>query len=790
MFQKHRLSAVLLAVCICAVSAQELAATEPAQTASAATTGEFNYAEALQKSLFFYECQQSGVLPEWNRVEWRGDSIVTDEINGGWYDAGDHAKFNLPMAYSASMLAWGLYQYPDGVEQCGEMTNYVNNLEYVLDYFVNCDLGDEVVIQIGSGTVDHTWWGPVELYEYGMGDSGTSMEKARAVVKVKGGSSCVLGEMAAALAAGSVALKGRIDSSKIDGYVKHAKHLYEMASTDPGDDVYKKSDAAAGGFYNSSHFYDELMYSANWLYIATQDDSYLDDAKSYIPNLGKQLGEGNVLAYGWGHCWDDTMQGALLLYAINTGDQTYVAHVKKHLDRWVNGDEAKILPGGLRWLTDWGCLRYANTAAFIACVASDTIFAGQDNSKYEEFAEAQMNYTLGDNPDNRSYVVGFGENSPKNPHHRTAHGSWKNAEAYPEMSRHTLYGALVGGPTSTGAYEDDRGNYINNEVATDYNAGFTAMLCRMVDKYGGKSDPNFPPKEAHDGPEIFVVTEGKTSSSSGITVSFKVTNHTAWPARVVDNISFRYYMDLSEIKAAGLDPTAVEVRCDRDQSAMYASSGVKPAEISKPIQYDGDIYYIEVTLPDGRACLPVSEGMHQCEILLALVFPNYGNGWDATNDFSNTEILGSESAVTSKYVPVYIDGELYYGMEPDGTEKDGLGDAGKSDKPPVVTTTTTSKPISTEEKTTTTTTVTTTTAPVTTSQGTELSVTVRGDVDCDGDVNINDVILLSRYVTEDKGAKVSEQGIVNAECDGTDGISANDVSRIIEHIAHLIDLSK
>ena len=29
-----------------------------------------NYAEALQKSLYFYECQQAGPLPEWNRVEW------------------------------------------------------------------------------------------------------------------------------------------------------------------------------------------------------------------------------------------------------------------------------------------------------------------------------------------------------------------------------------------------------------------------------------------------------------------------------------------------------------------------------------------------------------------------------------------------------------------------------------------------------------------------------------------------------------------------------------------------
>ena len=122
-----------------------------------------NYAEALQKSLFFYECQQAGPLPDWNRVEWRADSTMIDEIKGGWYDAGDHVKFNLPMAYSASMLAWGLYQYPDGIEKCGEMTNYVNNLTFVLDYFADCDLGDEAVFQIGIGTIDHTWWGPVGI---------------------------------------------------------------------------------------------------------------------------------------------------------------------------------------------------------------------------------------------------------------------------------------------------------------------------------------------------------------------------------------------------------------------------------------------------------------------------------------------------------------------------------------------------------------------------------------------------------------------------------------------------
>jgi endoglucanase len=36
----------------------------------------FNYGEALQKSLLFYEAQRSGDLPTTNRINWRGDSAM------------------------------------------------------------------------------------------------------------------------------------------------------------------------------------------------------------------------------------------------------------------------------------------------------------------------------------------------------------------------------------------------------------------------------------------------------------------------------------------------------------------------------------------------------------------------------------------------------------------------------------------------------------------------------------------------------------------------------------------
>ena len=105
-----------------AVSAGMLTSLPMAQSTAAM---DVNYAEALQKSLFFYEVQQSGILPEWNSVSWRADSMIneegveTDIIPGGWFDAGDHFKFTLTNAYSASVLAWGYIQYKDAVDKAG-----------------------------------------------------------------------------------------------------------------------------------------------------------------------------------------------------------------------------------------------------------------------------------------------------------------------------------------------------------------------------------------------------------------------------------------------------------------------------------------------------------------------------------------------------------------------------------------------------------------------------------------------------------------------------------------------
>ena len=307
------------------------------------------------------------------------------------------------------------------------------------------------------------------------------------------------------------------------------------------------------------------------------------------------------------------------------------------------------------------------------------------------------------------------------------------------------------------------------------------------------TQPAFPYPETRE--DEFFVEAKATSDSGGTTVSMKITNHTAWPARIVDNISMRYYMDLSEIIDAGLDPTSVEMRVDRDQTGMYSGDGVKAAEISKPKQYKGNIYYVEVNFPDGRAFMPISEGNHQCEILLALVYPNYGKGWDATNDFS-AKGLGSTDNEKTAYIPVYENGVLISGDEPDGTK--GTGSISANPAPDGKKTTGTTEPrvtTTTKETTTTTTETTTTTSDTTTTEETTTTKTttvkpdqktIWGDADCTGKVDISDAVLIARFANQDKTAKITDQGIANADVTGDSTVDSDDCTKVLKYVARII----
>lgn len=611
---------------------------EGAKPANAPQTGAFNYGEALQKAIYFYDAQRSGALPPNNRVEWRGDSGLKDgsdvgkDLTGGWYDAGDNVKFGFPMAASATMLAWGVVDYRDAYVKSGQLGYLLSNIKWADDYFIKAHTApDELYGQVGSGSLDHAWWGPAEV-----------MPMARPSFKISATcpGSDLAGETAAALAASSIAFKPT-DPAYANTLVTHAKQLYSFADSYRGK--YSDCIADAQGYYQSwSGYWDELVWGALWLFRATGDPTYLAKAQSYYANLSHQ--------FTWTQSWDDKSYGDYVLLAKLTGQAQYRQDVEHWLDFWTvgyNGQRVNHTPGGLAWLDQWGSLRYAANTAFIALDYADWVSDAALKARYHDFAASQVGYILGNNPQHRSYEVGYGSNPPLNVHHRTSAGSWANDINTPATQRHILYGALVGGPGMDDAYGDSRSNYTQSEVADDYNAGFVGALARLYQEYGGNPLANFPPPEKRDD-EFFVDASVNSSGKDYMQLALWLNNRSAWPARASTHLSFKYFITLEP----GITPAMLKVDAGYNQCSSV--SQVQP--------YSGSIYYV---LVDCSGVLLSPDGQNDFRKQVQLQITSSG-AWEPANDWSFSGIPTNPGAapVKASNIVVYDNGVKVSGNAP------------------------------------------------------------------------------------------------------------------------------
>jgi len=455
--------------------------------------GSSSYSDALSLSFLFYEANRSGDLDDvTNRIPWRGDSGLRDgrdgiyfgdatpsnlqaglslDLTGGYHDAGDHGKFGLPLASSLTNLAWGGIAFSDGYnpEQMGELLEAVRwGTDYLLKAHGTNANGDTtyVIAQVGDVPADHALWSAPEQQ--------TIPRPAMAITADKPGSDLAAGT-SAALAAASMLFRQQGDMAYAERLLQHARSLYAFADTYRG----KYSDSITGvqGYYNSwSGYQDELAYGAAWLGKAVDASggdgrAYLDQAQAIYH---QQLGG---LNNGWAPNWDDASYGTAVLLAQELGDGDALGDVQHWLNAWVQGGEGvQITDGGLRYISPWGSLRYAANTAMLAGVVADALI--DPNGAYSGLALDTLDYILGDNPRQSSYVVGYGDNFPQQPHHRAASGvGWDDFNSS-IANQNILYGALVGGPSQANdfAYNDARSDYISNEVAIDYNAGFTSAL--------------------------------------------------------------------------------------------------------------------------------------------------------------------------------------------------------------------------------------------------------------------------------------------------------------------------
>lgn len=671
------------------------------------SSNNYNYGEALQKSIIFYDFQRSGKLPSDKRDNWRSDSGMNDgkdvglDLTGGWYDAGDHVKFNLPMSYTSTMLAWSVYEDKESYEKSDQLKYIMDEIKWANDYFIKCHPEKEVYYyQVGDGGKDHSWWGPSEVMQ---------MERPSYKVDINNPGSTVTAETAASLAAAALVFKDS-DSEYSQKCLQHAKELFEFADKTKSDSGYK----AASGFYDShSGFWDELSWAATWLYMATEDETYLDKAESYVPKWGVEQ-QTSTIAYAWGHCWDDVHYGAELLLARITNKSIYKESIERNLDYWTtgyNGRRITYTPKGLAWASSWGSLRYSTTTAFLAGVYSDWSGCSPEKaSTYSNFLESQVNYALGST--GRSFVVGYGVNPPKNPHHRGAQGSWGDDKKVPGYQRHVLYGALVGGPGSNDSYTDDVNDFVSNEVACDYNAGFVGALAKMYKKYGGEPIKDFKSIEEKTNDEFFVEAGVNASGPNFMEIKALLYNKSGWPAKVGDKLSFKYFIDISEIAKAGYTAKDVTISTNYNQGAKV--SNLIPWDESK------NIYYVNVDF-SGTKIYPGGQPYYRKEVQFRMAAPQNTSFWDSSNDFSYKGIstIPGGTAIQTANIPVYDDNVLVYGNTPQNSSIPSMA----------------------------------------------------GDVNNDGEVNILDYIELQKYITNSS----TEINLKNSDLNGDGRINTSDL---------------
>ena len=260
-FRRIKSAALSGVVALSALAAPLSTAVTPSITAVAASSD--NSAKRLQYSLYFYDANMCGEVSSKNGLSWRGDCHTSDEVKGGYHDAGDHVMFGLPQGYAASSLGWSYYEFKDAFDSTGQTEHFKLIMDHFCDFFrastkLSGDSVSSFLYQKENGQVDHdTYWGPPEK------QMGT-----RKMYWTSNGASDIAADYAAALALNYINFGNKEDLKYAEALYKFSTQYNQVATDGPDT------------FYKSSGCQDEQANAAGWLYIATKNEIYKNDCAS------------------------------------------------------------------------------------------------------------------------------------------------------------------------------------------------------------------------------------------------------------------------------------------------------------------------------------------------------------------------------------------------------------------------------------------------------------------------------------------------------------------------------
>ena len=432
--------------------------TQTGDTIDINTDVELNYAKLLQEALYFYDANMCGADVDENSLfSWRSDCHTDDakavyngktiDVSGGYHDAGDHVKFGLPAAFSATMLGISYMEYGPYYDELGLTAHYKRIMDRFADYFERCTVMENGKVQafcyqVGEGNNDHDWHYAPE------GQTGS-----RKVYFTSASDPCsdIVYETAAALALYSMNFN---DEKSLE----YAKALFEYAQNNP-EGLSVGHEETVMQFYHASSLNDDKALAAAMLYKATGENGY----KAVYNSLS------NDLYCGWAISWDD-VKALAALYAPDGGT------ANNSVAEYVAGSAASSKNSeGFVLISQWGSARYNTALQFMGLLADKR----QGKDRFFDWAQGQMSYILGNNAGKHCFVTAYNDMSVKYPHHRAVYNDY----SFPNCNsiKHKLVGALVGGPMADStSYTDSASDYTQNEVALDYNA---CLVCSAAALY-------------------------------------------------------------------------------------------------------------------------------------------------------------------------------------------------------------------------------------------------------------------------------------------------------------------
>lgn len=470
-------------------------------------------------------------------------SSGTQDVSGGWYDAGDHGKYVVNAGislwlmqnqYERALLKNTADVYADGTMQIPENNNgypdLLDEARYEMEWMLKMIVQDGECKDMVYHKVHDIKWTPLGL-------SPENDPQKRIIMPPTTAATLNL----AACAAQSYRLWKDIDAEFAETCLAAAKSTYEAAKLHPEMYAPLTDTIDGGGPYGDNVVTDEFYWAACELYLATGDAGYYEDMQtsSWAFDVPEDMNGGEASgftgSFDWGHTSSlGSMSVALYPDSVSEEEsKTLVENIQSTADAYMHiiDEQGYGLPykgtmeeGDETSRYTWASNSFVVDNSIVLAYAYDLT----GNVEYLDGAVSAMDYILGRNPMDISYVTGYGEHSSQYPHHR-----WWAKQIDPEFPKAPC-GVLVGGPNSgmeddlvkrkgwepgetapQKMYLDDIEAYSVNECTINWNtplAWMTSFLCENTEgldaghESEGAQIPEPPLPSEDDGPDPITVT--------------------------------------------------------------------------------------------------------------------------------------------------------------------------------------------------------------------------------------------------------------------------------------------